>query len=101
LVDEVALVEALRAGRIGGAALDVFEGIDVFARPGTPTQHPLLDLDNVLLTPHCAGSSVESSFDSKVRGARHAALVLRGFWPPHVVDRAVIPRSVLSEPAGT
>lgn len=96
LVEEAALVESLRAGRIGGAALDVFEGIDVFALPGTPARHPLLDLDNVILTPHCAGSSVESSLDSKTRGARHAAEVLLGRWPPHVVNPEVTPRTALS-----
>jgi D-3-phosphoglycerate dehydrogenase len=92
IVDEAAAVAALRERRIGGAALDVFDGIDVFALPGTPPRHPLLELDNVLLTPHCAGSSVESSLDSKVRGARHAADVLLGRWPPHVVNPEVTPR---------
>ncbi len=96
LVDEGALVEALRQRRIAGAALDVFEGIDVFALPGTPAEHPLLDLDNVILTPHCAGSSVESSLDSKTRGARHAADVLLGRWPPHVVNPQVLPRIPLT-----
>jgi D-3-phosphoglycerate dehydrogenase len=95
IVDESALVEALRGRRIGGAALDVFEGIDVFALPGTPAAHPLLELDNVLLTPHCAGSSVESSRDSKLRGARNAADVLLGFRPQHVVNPDVVPRFTL------
>jgi D-3-phosphoglycerate dehydrogenase len=95
IVDEAALVEALRVRRIGGAALDVFEGIDVFALPGTPAAHPLLGLDNVLLTPHCAGSSVESSRDSKLRGARNAADVLLGCWPRHVVNPDVVPRFTL------
>jgi D-3-phosphoglycerate dehydrogenase len=92
LVDEAALVKALRERRIAGAALDVFEGIDVFALPGTPPRHALLELDNVILTPHCAGSSVESTLDSKVRGARNAAAVLLGRWPPHVVNLEVQPR---------
>jgi D-3-phosphoglycerate dehydrogenase len=92
IIDEAALVEALRGKRIAGAALDVFEGIDVFALPGTPADHPLLTLDNVILTPHCAGSSVESTLDSKVRGARHAAAVLSGEWPPFVVNPGVQPR---------
>jgi D-3-phosphoglycerate dehydrogenase len=92
IVDEAALVEALRQGRIAGAALDVFEGIDVFAMPGAPPRHPLLELDNVILTPHCAGSSVESTRESKVRGARHAAQVLLGNWPSHVVNPTVSPR---------
>jgi D-3-phosphoglycerate dehydrogenase / 2-oxoglutarate reductase len=95
IVDEAALVSALREGRISGAALDVFDGIDVFALPGDAPRHPLLDLENVLLTPHCAGSSVESAVESKTRGARHAADVLNGRWPPHVVNPGVIPRHPL------
>jgi D-3-phosphoglycerate dehydrogenase len=86
IVDESALIAALRERRIAAAALDVFEGIDVFAVPGTPAPHPLLELENVILTPHCAGSSVESTLDSKLRGARNAATVLRGQWPQSVVN---------------
>lgn len=98
IVDEAALVDVLRHKLIAGAALDVFEGIDVFALPGPPPPppHPLLELDNVILTPHCAGSSVESSLESKVRGARHAADVLLGRWPPHVVNPRVTPRFPLA-----
>jgi D-3-phosphoglycerate dehydrogenase / 2-oxoglutarate reductase len=95
IFDETALVEALRHKRIAGAALDVFEGIDVFAVSGTPAKHPLLELDNVILTPHCAGSSVESTLDSKIRGARNAAAVLSGRWPAAVVNRGVRPRHPL------
>lgn len=51
VVDEAALIEALRAGRIGGAALDVFE-----VEP-LPTDSPLLGMDNVLIAPHNANSS--------------------------------------------
>lgn len=46
LVDEDALVEALRAGRLRGA------GLDVFAREPLPERHPLWGLENVLVTPH-------------------------------------------------
>jgi D-3-phosphoglycerate dehydrogenase / 2-oxoglutarate reductase len=93
VIDESALVDVLRHRRIAGAALDVFEGIDVFAPPGRRPQHPLLELDNVILTPHCAGSSVESTRDSKVRGTRNAVDVLHGRWPGHVVNPEVVPRS--------
>ncbi|HET8646947.1 MAG TPA: NAD(P)-dependent oxidoreductase, partial [Vicinamibacteria bacterium] len=48
VLDEAALVDALRAGRIGGAALDVFE------REPLPAGHPFYALDQVLLSPHCA-----------------------------------------------
>jgi D-3-phosphoglycerate dehydrogenase / 2-oxoglutarate reductase len=92
IIDESALVDALQHKRIAGAALDVFEGIDVFALPGKPASHPLMELDNVILTPHCAGSSVESTLDSKVRGARNAAAVLAGKWPAAVVNPGVRPR---------
>jgi D-3-phosphoglycerate dehydrogenase len=51
VVDEEALAEALRTGRIGGAALDVFEDEPL------PTDSPLLSMDNVLLAPHNANSS--------------------------------------------
>jgi D-3-phosphoglycerate dehydrogenase len=92
IVDEAALVALLQQRKIAGAALDVFEGIDVFALPGTPATHPLMKLDNVILTPHCAGSSVESSRESKVRGARSAADVLLGLRPTSVVNPTVVPR---------
>jgi hypothetical protein len=92
LVDEAALVAALSGRRLRGAALDVFTGIDVFAEPGEPPDHPLCRLDNVILTPHCAGSSVESSFDSKRRGARNAALVLEESRPEHIVNPKALAR---------
>jgi glyoxylate reductase len=50
IVDEAALVEALRAGRIAGAALDVFER--------EPEVHPgLLELENVVLVPHLGSAT--------------------------------------------
>ena len=53
LVDETALAEALRAGEIAGAALDVFED--------EPAVHPdLLELENVVLTPHLGSATHEA-----------------------------------------
>lgn len=53
VVDEVALADALAAGRIGAAGLDVFD-----AEP-PPTDHPLLAFDQVLLSPHIGGLTAE------------------------------------------
>jgi D-3-phosphoglycerate dehydrogenase len=97
IVDEAALIDALKNERIAGAALDVFEGIDVFALPGPPPPHPLFDLDNVILTPHCAGSSVESTRESKVRGAANAVDVLLGRRPRFIVNPQVTPRFPLGD----
>jgi D-3-phosphoglycerate dehydrogenase len=54
IVDERALVEALSAGRIAGA------GLDVFSTEPLPAGHPLAALPNVVLTPHCAGITPEA-----------------------------------------
>ncbi len=56
IVDTAALLEALRAKQIGGAGLDVLEG-----EPSVPPQLPeLLQFENVIITPHCAGRAPES-----------------------------------------
>lgn len=89
LVDETALAAALQERQIRGAALDVFEQIDVFAEPGPPPAHPLLQLDNVILTPHCAGSSGESGVDSQRGGTQSVVDVLYGRRPKHVVNPEV------------
>lgn len=54
IIDERALVDALRAGRLAGA------GLDVFAREPLPPDHPLRSLPNVLLTPHLGASTAEA-----------------------------------------
>lgn len=57
LVDEVALAEALRDGKVRAAA------IDVFRQEPPPADHPLLGLDNVLHTPHLGASTQEAQTD--------------------------------------
>jgi D-3-phosphoglycerate dehydrogenase / 2-oxoglutarate reductase len=86
IVDQAALTSALAAGRIAGAGLDVFE-----VEP-LPADDPLRDLDNVILTPHSASWSVESSAECRRVAVEHVVTVLRGGVPADVVNRAVLER---------
>ncbi len=80
LVDEAALLQALRERRIMGAALDVFD-----VEP-LPNDHPFLRLDNVTLTPHLAGSTRDGFRNSPVLMAGHLARMLRGEGPLPIVN---------------
>lgn len=71
IVDEAALVEALRRGEIAGAGLDVFED--------EPAVHPgLLELDNVVLLPHLGSATVETRTAMAELAARNVLRVLAG-----------------------
>ena len=80
VIDEQALIEALRARRIAGAMLDVYEHYRIEAG------HPLLALDNVLLTPHLAGSTRESRARASVRAADETLRMLAGERPRNLVN---------------
>jgi D-3-phosphoglycerate dehydrogenase len=72
LVDEAALTRALAAGRIQGAALDVFD-----VEP-LPPDHPLLKLENVTVVPHIAGSTIDAFRNSPKLAAAHLRRMLEG-----------------------
>lgn len=72
LVDEAALVDALAAKRIMGAAIDVFD------QEPLPVDHPLLTLDNVTITPHLAGSTIDAFRGSPALLADHLKRLMRG-----------------------
>jgi D-3-phosphoglycerate dehydrogenase / 2-oxoglutarate reductase len=70
LVDEDALVEALRSGRLAGAALDVYSA--------EPYSGPLLELDSVVVTPHLAASTEEAQDRAGLIVAKQVAAALEG-----------------------
>ena len=98
LVDEAALEAALRSGHLGGAGLDTFERIDVFAENPPMPQWSLLELDNVIATPHVAASSVQAGQDVSRGGIENLAAVLSGTWPRpgNIVNEGVVPRAPLA-----
>lgn len=79
LVDEEALIEALRSGHLMGAGLDVFQ-----VEP-LPTDSPLTQMDNVLLMPHLAGLDEESEEAMGVMAAQCVADLYTGTWPEKCV----------------
>jgi phosphoglycerate dehydrogenase-like enzyme len=91
LVDEAALVAALTSRQIAGAALDVFE------HEPLPADHPLIGLDNVILTPHWSASTRDVW---QATGQAMAAGMLRasrGEIPENVVNQAVLDRPRFQE----
>jgi D-3-phosphoglycerate dehydrogenase len=84
IVDEAALAEAVKAGRLAGAGLDVVE--DEPLRP----DHPLNGLPNVILTPHVAGVTEEAMMHMAQDSAEDILRVLRGERPKFPVNREVL-----------
>ena len=84
LIDEDALHEALRDSRIGGAGLDVL----VEAHPAP--DHPLLRMENVIITPHVAFFSEEAVLELEERAAGEVAAVLQGRMPDNLVNKEVL-----------
>jgi len=80
VVDEAALLEALRGQRLGGAVLDVF------ATEPLPPEHPLWGFDNVVVTPHIAGPSTPAAIASVFND--NLARWRAGRRLRHIVDRA-------------
>jgi D-3-phosphoglycerate dehydrogenase len=88
-VDEQALIKALQEGWIAAAGLDVLE-----QEPPAPT-NPLLQMDNVILTPHVASASARFDPVRKRRVGQEIALVLSGRWPRSCVNPSVLEKSGL------
>ena len=79
IVDEDALAEAIREGRLGGAGLDVFE-------KEPTTSSPLFDLESVVVTPHLGASTHEAQDKAGVTIAEQVSLALRGELAQYAVN---------------
>lgn len=84
VVDDAALVEVLRNGRIAAAGLDVFES--------EPSLHPgFLELQNVVLTPHIGSASRATRLAMANRAADNLIAALGGNFQPNLVNPSVRP----------
>ena len=79
IIEEEALVEALQAGRLGGAGLDVFER--------EPKVHPaLIEMDNVVLLPHIGSATAETRLRMALLASANLLAALNGQRPPNLVN---------------
>jgi D-3-phosphoglycerate dehydrogenase / 2-oxoglutarate reductase len=91
IIDEAALAEALREGRIAGAA------IDVWATEPT-TDSPLFKLANVVVTPHLGASTAEAQDKAGQTIAEQVVLALRGEFVPYAVNLAATEANATVQP---
>lgn len=90
LINEEALYQALKSGKIAAAALDVFEN-----EPSTDS--PLLELDNVIVTPHLGASTREAQVNVAVQVVEQVVLALRGEPVITAVNVPSIPPETMEE----
>ncbi|MGI8563451.1 MAG: hydroxyacid dehydrogenase [Candidatus Dormibacter sp.] len=83
VVDETALAAALRSGTLGGAGIDVYESEPPAA------DNPLFELENVILTAHTAGLTVESARQLALSAAAQVLATLDGVRPANLVNPEV------------
>ena len=85
LIDEAALIAGLKSGKVAAAGLDVFE-----TEPFDDPNHPLCRMDNVILTPHAAYRTAESSRELLRQAAQTAVDILQGKDVPNIVNKAAL-----------
>src|SRR5206468_10655018 len=87
VVDEEALYEACKRGAIAGAGLDVFATEPL-------TASTLLELNNVILTPHLGGTTQEAMRASSLEVAGQVTALLAGEYPTHIINPEVLDAAV-------
>jgi D-3-phosphoglycerate dehydrogenase len=105
LIDEAALLMALQSGQVAGAGLDVFQ-----TEPAAGTSAALVQLPNVVATPHLGASTLEAQDDVSIRIVQQVLDALRGIGYRNVVNlpfagdddyRAIAPYMALAEKIGS
>ena len=91
VIDEAALAEAIRSGKVGGAAIDVFD-----TEP--TTESPLFELDEVVVTPHLGASTHEAQDKAGITIADMVGLALAGDFVPYAVNVAAAEASETIKP---
>ncbi len=84
VIDEPAMIEALKEKKIAGA------GLDVFSNEPIPMDNPLLKLENVILTPHAAALTRECVIRMATEAAQCVVDLFNGLEPPNVANREVL-----------
>ena len=86
MVDESALIHALQNDDIAAAGLDVLE------KEPPELKNPLLNMENVIITPHAASGSSRMRPASRSRVGNEIVLALSGKWPMSIVNPSVMPK---------
>ena len=86
VVDEIALINALKNGKIAAAGLDVLE------KEPPELDNPLLNMENVIITPHAASGTSRMRPASRSRVGHEIVLALSGKWPMSVVNPSIMPK---------
>jgi len=91
LIDEIALIDGLQSGKIAGAALDVF------AQEPLSPESPLLKMDNVVITPHLAASTVEAQRDVGTQIVIQMLDALRGLDYRNAINMPIVDANLLKD----
>jgi len=91
VVDEEALLKALKSGKLGGAALDVM------AKEPPDPDNPLLTLDNIIITPHIATATPEARRKAELTAIEDVFRVLEGRKPIHILNPEVLKKLDLKD----
>ena len=94
------VVESLSRCRvISRKGIGTFEQIDPFTEEEAPPDHPFMELDNIVLTPHVASASVQAKQDVARGAIENVVAILSGHWPhpDNIVNRGLVPRVPLAD----